>query len=691
MTTAPEPAPNPPRETSVFDTVANQYANVVGPVLFGLAAVLAVAVIVLATTRGLDALTLEIWLGGLAVAAVASGLAYYWAQQSEMGKALPPGDVLRLTALLAAGLAGLVTFIYGLLLIVLDYPSVFAGKIDVMRENLRTIVLCALPLFAGLALMYVGLALGQKFERTQAGLRRLLYGYNAVLGAALLFAILGVLNLLAYTHVPPFSALGRTLDWTGSGIYTLQEGSRKTVADLKQDVEVVILLRRSDPITPEVELLLENCRQVNPNMRWQIVSRDEDDRASKELLKKYPITGEGLLVLYGKPGEQIGEFIKREELLTATSRNPMDPEGGDAIFQGEFALIKTLSYLEEGRTHTTIYFTQGNGELDFNDASSTGRDQGLGALADQLGKGNYDLLSGPADKLPEKAEIVVIAGARKTFTPESVEALRKFLKPAGGKKPGKLLVLFDIAIADDKMLKTGLEELMADYNVTVGDSQILCLATQNPREVVVGPHLGGPNPIPKPYYTGEQVVGFVLYNVRSIQPAPPNPTRAFTTEILFEADSTYRIWAENNFGTDYNPDKLANELRSPANREKRAQKLSRVPIPVGVAVSADSSGLPPGHPGTGSSQKPVLIAFGDATWVSNREIQSRQSFDLFTACLSWLRERPEIGKMPSPPKRPTYEFNVTDEQQRRMYWLPGFLVLLTIVSLSIGVWLVRRR
>jgi hypothetical protein len=86
-----------------------------------------------------------------------------------------------------------------------------------------------------------------------------------------------------------------------------------------------------------------------------------------------------------------------------------------------------------------------------------------------------------------------------------------------------------------------------------------------------------------------------------------------------------------------------------------------------------------------------MIVFGSTSWVSNDEMQSRNNQNLFSSCVAWLRERPEIGSQPSPPKRPTYEFNVTEEQQGRMGWLPGMLIVVTIVSLSLGVWLVRRR
>jgi hypothetical protein len=157
--------------------------------------------------------------------------------------------------------------------------------------------------------------------------------------------------------------------------------------------------------------------------------------------------------------------------------------------------------------------------------------------------------------------------------------------------------------------------------------------------------------------------------------------------VLLEADPNYGIWVEDNLNAD--PNQLAADLRQ--NRERLLQRISRAPLPVAIAVSeSEGGGLPAGHPNI-SGQKPAMIVMGNASWVSNEEMQSRTNLNLFTGSIGWLRERPEIGTQPSPPKRPTYELNVDEAQQGKMGWLPGLLILNTIISLSIGVWLVRRR
>jgi hypothetical protein len=149
----------------------------------------------------------------------------------------------------------------------------------------------------------------------------------------------------------------------------------------------------------------------------------------------------------------------------------------------------------------------------------------------------------------------------------------------------------------------------------------------------------------------------------------------------------YYPWAEENLAAD--PGELRAELIK--NPDKLESKLSRDLLSVAATVSQSS--LPPGHPGLGGAgnDKPVMAVFGTSSWVSNSQVGAGENFNLFTSCVSWLRERQEIGKRPNPPKPPTYEWKGGPEAAQRMLWLPGSVMLLVILSLSIGVWIVRRR
>jgi hypothetical protein len=66
-------------------------------------------------------------------------------------------------------------------------------------------------------------------------------------------------------------------------------------------------------------------------------------------------------------------------------------------------------------------------------------------------------------------------------------------------------------------------------------------------------------------------------------------------------------------------------------------------------------------------------------------------YDLFGSCLSWLRERPDIGTKPPEDKDRT-EFVLRDAQAvSRLRFLPALYLVVGIITLGMGVWVVRRR
>ena len=67
--------------------------------------------------------------------------------------------------------------------------------------------------------MFASLQLGKGLERQNQNIRRLIYGYNAVMTGLLLLAVLTLVNVLAYAE--PFTRFfGRPFDWTETATST---------------------------------------------------------------------------------------------------------------------------------------------------------------------------------------------------------------------------------------------------------------------------------------------------------------------------------------------------------------------------------------------------------------------------------------------------------------------------------------
>jgi hypothetical protein len=599
----------------------------------------------------------------------------------------------RTLVLALLGCFGLATAILGLTL-PLAYSEIFGGALKVWRENMNKVVLCGSILFGGMLVMFAGLVLSRSYGLQLPNLRRLVYGYNAIIGACLLLCILGLINLLPYMQLVPFKYLSKTYDWTTSGLYSLQPQSQSILADLKQPVKVYVLLNPSDPVTPEVETLLNNCRNETSQVTWQMYSRDFNRSEVEDLSKKYQLPDSvGLLVTYGTEPNVTHEFIRRSDLVDDRST----PQGQRFTFKGEFALINAVRDLAQGQHKTTVYFTQGHGEPALEANFRRPDDDSLSTLRGELEKRGFQpkplQLGVDTKSIPEDADVVAVVAPTRPYPAAILKVLRDYLSGAGGGKKGRLMVLLGPA-SSDKSRTAGLESLLLEFDVKVGNNRILAAGPTNPLLVEAIPNPESTNPLAKAFVRGQRVTLFTFQDVRTVDPLSAGPAGAgrYTVDPILLAIPDNLIWAEPDL--EANPRALQAEVRG--SRERLLQKISRTPLTVAVAVSEGKNPPPmmPGHPPIGGEAQPRLVVFGTATWVGNQAMTGRAGsnyLDLFTSGVSWLRERADLGKAAEGKDRAPYQLEVASGGGWRLVLLPLGLLLLTVVMLGCGIWVVRRR
>lgn len=621
-----------------------------------------------------------------------------------------PEDTTRLIVLTVGGLTGFVTALLGLVLPLTEWRHVFTGGLEVWRKEWWILIRCFAALFGGLALMFASLQLARSDARSTPWLRRLLYGYNAVLTGFLLLAILTVLNVVAYARSWPFEFFSTTQDFTSSGIYTLSPATKHLLESLKEDrpVTVYVILPTNDLIYRDLRTLMLGIQEVTNTSGKKIfnveyLSPDLNLEDILALQQKYNIpTRKGLLVVYGKTGDEQQEFIQEEALRVVASA---PGERFRYTFTGEDALVKALSSLSGGKAKPTIYVTQGHGELDLNDAGFEQPDKGLGILRDVLQRSNFDvkeLRFGPnTTAVPEDATAVVLARPKTRLSDNALAALGSYMNAPSDDPRGKLLVLTDVVVNEQgNMADTGVERFLANFSVTVGNDRILNVNTRNPRELVAIPNPRSQNPIAKAFVEGNRVTPFQFYDARTVRPAAPagpNPAaQRYRAEELLMTYFDLDVWAETNLRLD--PNVLVSDLRKPANRETLRAKVSPDPLPLAVTVTFAKAGTDATDPHAfmrpPKEQKPRLLVFGDSSWVTNRMLmtpQGKLNSDLFISSLNWLRERPEIGTSAEHKERQEFTLQVTPDVASRLFWLPAVLMLVSIVGLGAGIWVVRRR
>lgn len=692
-------ATEPSSRPSVFEWIAANKRRT-AYALFVLGALLALIPVWLGIAHRDQSLPTVIMTAGLALVPLAGGL---W----QLLRHPDPDSELGTARMLVLGVGGLLGFAGVLVAAALAYQwwdTVTGGVKEWRGPHAWRLWVCIVVLLASLGTVFASLQLGRTEERSNYVLRRLLYGYNAVLTGILVLTILIVINVLVSVYMTG------TYDWTTQSIYALSSRSENILQSLSKPTKVYVIMPQSgDAYTTyrRVQALLDNCRAVNDRLQIEYLSPDLDRDRVNDLAQRYHFgERDGLLVVYGAEPNVEHQFISVRSLYGGSEAS-FSRSRENRYFKGESELMTTLAFLESGKQKPTIYFVQGNGELDLNDVSAQEIGRGAATLKERMEAGNYTvkalqltdvagLKSKQADRalanqVPEDADAVVIAGPRR-MPRAAVDALRKYMEGTGAdnaKKRGKLVVLLDAPSEGATGELAGLENLLTEFNVQVGNNRVLAARSgqSDPRwlPVTVNPSedMRRRNPIVGAF---DPRLAFLFYNARTVENKPGQGPRAgsYRGDDFLMAPAEALVWAETDLRTparDFLRGERVNEL---------PEKISRSDLSVGIAVSA-TTGMP-FH--GGGEEKPCLVVIGNASFVSNwclrQEARLGRLYDLFTSCLGWLRERPaDIG---IEPKRPdTFELNAASVNGTRLVLLPAGLMIVGVIGLGTGVWLVRRR
>src|SRR5579884_776794 len=338
MSSNPSPT-NPPSTTGdIYGQVPAKQQKIAYVLIAAGLALLAIPVSNVALYRW-QSLAVFIWGAALSLFVVGVGL---WNLLSPVrGGPQEVADRLRETILLVLAGVGLLTALLGLVLpfssqpfSLTNYPEIFAGGVRKWREreNAWAVTRLAAALLGGLILMFIGLTQARAYERTSPNLRRLLYGYNAILTTILLLLIVGLLNLLPYSGVQPFSYANEAMDWTRAGIHTLHPATKNLLTELKEPVKVYVLGSTNDRIAFEMTALLEKCRAVDPQLHWEQLSPFRNRSDVQDLMRKDQFSdSEGVLVVYGTEPNESHDFIKRSDLF---EQKFSEEPGRQFVFKG---------------------------------------------------------------------------------------------------------------------------------------------------------------------------------------------------------------------------------------------------------------------------------------------------------------------------------------------------------------------
>ncbi|HTC19227.1 MAG TPA: GldG family protein, partial [bacterium] len=444
----------------------------------------------------------------------------------------------------------------------------------------------------GLAILAVFLVANLAEVKAVGKKRATVVRANLTLVAVAMVGIVIGVNYIVSRHPVRF-------DMTSNKIYTLSDQTLGALKNLAQDVDVTMFTsaKRSSAEIQKAQQLLEEYSKHSNKFHFKVVDGDKNPAEARQL----KVTDANTVVFMS--GDNRKDVLQRDYVTYALQGRQPTPK-----FQGEGAFTSALMAMTDS-SHLTFYFTEGHGEKDF----SSPEPNGFNGFKELLEKQNYtfktqNLLT--AGKIPDDASVLGIMGPDKPFQPSEVELIKAYLLQ-GGK----------LVLCIDPMVKSGLDSLLKDYGIKLGN------------DMVVDPTMSIPpdprNVVPQYQYhaivekLSDSHVLTIMPFMRSVQKVDPGIKGANPTVFM---QTTANGWGVTDF--------KAKTLKYHAGIDTKG------PVPLAIA----SELVLPDNP----AKKARVVAYGGSNFLSNQFLQAPGNGDVGLNTFSWAAE--EENKISIHPK-----------------------------------------
>ena len=534
------------------------------------------------------------------------------------------------------------------------------------EKEARYVLIPMLMVAVGAALGLAAVVPARAEERNNPTLRKLVYGTNLGLTALVLLVVLVVANVVFAYRVP------NKIDMTASGFYAMSPQTEEFLRDLDQPIEAYAILPGSDMRE------LGDLRDVLT--RFQDASRDKfrvkflspvSNTAELAALKAdYPPVQEGQLgVLLTFPADKkrfsfipVGEFF--------TSEPGARGEAPRSVFTGEGRLVKELLFLADNKQRPKVYFTQDAEELRLDGGPDPERR--AAQLRAFLEKNYLDVRPLAFDKekpaVPDDCAVLVVADPQKPLDAKHADAIRKYMT----ERKGKLILLAGATPPSQtqrKVVPTGLEPMLAQFNVGLSDKYLFALSADLRLPVTIPPvaftqnAADAKNPIVRRF----RRISIQMPLPREVTALTAAP--GLTATPLLATDTEGGAWLADEFPAQP-------EVPPPGARALRRRT-------VGVVVTEGTAARAAVY-GNGLMASDALAEQYGA--------ESPPAFDLLGATADWLRDRPPVPAGVASKTYAVYALpGAKTVDTARLKYLPVAIGLIAVVSLGLGMWVIRRQ
>ncbi|MBH53529.1 MAG: ABC transporter [Opitutaceae bacterium] len=485
-------------------------------------------------------------------------------------------------------------------------------------------------------------------------LSRWVHRFHSTIQFILVVTLFLGLNILSLTHFKRY-------DITEDRRYALSPETISYIQELDEKVRIIVT-ESADLNDPELRTRYLDIKNLVKEYEYiakihgagpiepEYINVYQQRRLAQELVDEFGVSQPNLII-FASEGKH--RAIELDELY--------ESEGLEkTAFRGEQVFTSALLDVTSPKGNT-IYFLEGHGERDIQSVDPIA---GLSQLAQQLEQRNFELrtlnLTGADARVPDDADLLVLAGPRQPLLAREVTILKDYLND----KAGRLIVMIDPAVNNnlgDLFYQWGVlaEDMLVldrgpDYNMNGGD---LLLRRFDPD-----------HPITKSFAANSLSVLVGLSRPVRMDIGAPVDDRLYVNPIVGGSGTS---WGERFYRDE---------------TQIGYQENVDLPGPVSVVVVSErsiSSDLGIDIPGG------RLVVFGTSELITNNRLKVLGNFTLFLNTLNWALNRNNLLAI-SP--KPIEKLHITLSQEEMNKLQLAILLIMPGCSILFGTfvyWLRR--
>ncbi|NJD04555.1 MAG: ABC transporter [Ruminiclostridium sp.] len=471
--------------------------------------------------------------------------------------------------------------------------------------------------------------------------RSLKYGSNSIILIAAVVGIAILVNVLV-------GMADVKLDLTANKLFSLTDVTRNVLKDLKQDVTIIGLFDdakigvETDPQYKEVTDLLSlygknghiKVEYIDPDKNPGIIKKLDEQNTMKLAKNDFIVKS----TINGKDKKKKLGYYDLFNVQTDQQTFQQSMTGSNA----EQGITGAIKYVSSEKT-PVVYFTEGHSEIDVNS------DYKL--VKQFLETNNYEVKTinlTTAGKIPEDAEIVVVASPKNDLSMPERDAIEAYLK-AGG----KAVFMFDYLSNDPDF--NNFNSLLSGYNVAVDYDKV--------KETDANRHSAN-----DPYT--------ILLDVSS------NAVVSQSSQIVLKDSRSISIL--KNTKEYIKPISLIKTGNTAIGEPASASRGENMQGPLDIAVAVENSG--------GEKVSKILV-MGNATFVSDSSSRQYANYYqygaiFFVQSLNWMFDKKDEVVVPTK-NYEAIQINITQLQATMMGIV--LVIILPLIILGIGLFVFLRR